>query len=505
MANEENSISKFLDEIGLGILWGKIKGLIYDEDGTNKFTKLATLIGINTTDISKRAYKADAEGATTTNSYVKKADSATNADTVDNKHASDFATATQGTNADNHRANKNNPHEVTKAQIGLSNVTNDAQVKRTEMGVANGVATLDTDGKVPTSQLPSYVDDVVEYDSKSAFPATGEAGKIYVAKDTNLTYRWGGSAYVEISPTLALGETSSTAYRGDRGAVAYNHSQTAHAPSNAQKNVQSDWNVTDNTSDAYIRNKPTMDDYVKTADLTSATAIPNSHVRKADAVDMSCTRLTSADDLNCLWLGDFTATPPVSYESNKRMSPDGGTYSSSGSYILYYTIESGVVAVYQGFGWNGVGCAFYDSNNRIIEVQAQIAGYFYVPSGAVKFSITSTANNTNIKEYQSPSLLTSTSQNTVERYDWITNSTPRNLPVSGVSDGYVEQTIKYNADNRTGVEQIAVLYYLTNSDTAITFRRTKLYGTGRDWTAWQELTNTSITALTEAEINAICV
>ena len=104
-----------------------------------------------------------------------------------------------------------------KADIGLSNVTNDAQVKRTEMGAANGVATLGSDSKIPTAQLPSYVDDVLEYDNKSAFPKTGETGKIYVAKDTNLTYRWSGSNYVEISQSLALGETSSTAYAGDKG------------------------------------------------------------------------------------------------------------------------------------------------------------------------------------------------------------------------------------------------------------------------------------------------
>ena len=104
-----------------------------------------------------------------------------------------------------------------KTDVGLGNVTNDAQVKRSEMGVASGVATLDESGKVPTSQLPSYVDDVLEYDSQTAFPSTGETGKIYVAKDTNKTYRWGGTDYVEISASLALGETSSTAYAGDKG------------------------------------------------------------------------------------------------------------------------------------------------------------------------------------------------------------------------------------------------------------------------------------------------
>ena len=106
---------------------------------------------------------------------------------------------------------------ISAANIGLGNLTNDAQVKRSEMGVANGVATLGTDGKVPAAQLPSYVDDVLEYDKKASFPTTGEAGKIYVAKDTNLTYRWSGSTYVEISVSLALGETSSTAYAGDKG------------------------------------------------------------------------------------------------------------------------------------------------------------------------------------------------------------------------------------------------------------------------------------------------
>ena len=93
-------------------------------------------------------------------------------------------------------------------------------------GVANGVAELDSSGKVPSSQLPSYVDDVLEYNNKASFPATGETGKIYVDKATNLTWRWSGTAYVEISPSLALGTTSSTAFRGDYGSSAYAHAVT---------------------------------------------------------------------------------------------------------------------------------------------------------------------------------------------------------------------------------------------------------------------------------------
>ena len=139
-------------------------------------------------------------------------------------------------------------------------------------GEANGLAELDSNGKVPSSQLPSYVDDVLEFDSKdfsdwtewvastsyavgdkvkitdvsenvsgyicktanedetfdeskwdvaTKFPAQGSSGVIYIDTNTNLTYRWSGSAYVPIASDLALGETSSTAYRGDRGAAAY--------------------------------------------------------------------------------------------------------------------------------------------------------------------------------------------------------------------------------------------------------------------------------------------
>ena len=93
----------------------------------------------------------------------------------------------------------------------------DNKVDISSIGVANGVAGLDSNGLIPSSQLPSYVDDVLEYSSLSNFPETGTTGKIYVALDTNKTYRWGGSTYTEISESLSLGTTSSTAYRGDWG------------------------------------------------------------------------------------------------------------------------------------------------------------------------------------------------------------------------------------------------------------------------------------------------
>lgn len=84
-------------------------------------------------------------------------------------------------------------------------------------GEANGLASLNDSGKVPSTQLPSYVDDVIEINTFNNLPSTGESGKIYITQDTNLTYRWSGTDYVEISKSLALGETSSTAYPGDKG------------------------------------------------------------------------------------------------------------------------------------------------------------------------------------------------------------------------------------------------------------------------------------------------
>ena len=98
-------------------------------------------------------------------------------------------------------------------------------VATSQLGVASGVATLDANGHVTASQLPASVDQIYEAASRSNFPATGATDVIYIALDTNLCYRWGGTTYVEISPSLALGETESTAYRGDRGAAAYTHSQ----------------------------------------------------------------------------------------------------------------------------------------------------------------------------------------------------------------------------------------------------------------------------------------
>ena len=113
-----------------------------------------------------------------------------------------------------------------ETEIGAAKTALEGKISSSEKGAANGVASLDRSGKVPSSQLPSYVDDVIEghyhdnkfYDETDQSVITGESGKIYVDLDTNKTYRWSGSTFVVISETLALGETSSTAYAGNKGA-----------------------------------------------------------------------------------------------------------------------------------------------------------------------------------------------------------------------------------------------------------------------------------------------
>ena len=163
----------------------------------------------------------------------------------------------------NHINDTSNPHNVTKDQVGLGNVDNVQQIPLSEKGNANGVATLDSNGLVPSSELPSYVDDVLDYATKGDFPATGEDGKIYVANDTNKTYRWSGSAYVEISESLALGTTHETAYYGDLGKTAYDHSQlTSGNPHNVSKSdvgINNTDDIPEGSTNKYFNGKTTDD------------------------------------------------------------------------------------------------------------------------------------------------------------------------------------------------------------------------------------------------------
>lgn len=221
---------------------------------------------------------------------------------------------------------------LSKTDVGLGNVTNDAQVKRSEMGTASGVATLDTNGKVPSSQLPSYVDDVLEYDSLSAFPATGETGKIYIAKDTNKTYRWSGTAYSEISASLALGETSSTAYAGNKGKqnaddIAALKTRTANIEA---KNTSQDTAISaaktqadKGVADAATAQETAND--AKAAAQTNATAIADivdgtTKVAKATAADSATIAGKLSNARTIALKGDATGSAAFDGSANKDIT-----------------------------------------------------------------------------------------------------------------------------------------------------------------------------------------
>lgn len=124
---------------------------------------------------------------------------------------------------------------LVKSIAGKTKTLVAAKVDKSVVGKANGVASLDSTGHVPSSQLPSYVDDVLEFEKLASFPKTGEGGKIYVALDTNLTYRWSGTAYIEISKSLAVGTVAGTAYDGAKGAALESKVNTMNGTLNTVK------------------------------------------------------------------------------------------------------------------------------------------------------------------------------------------------------------------------------------------------------------------------------
>lgn len=198
---------------GGDVSWGDVKNKPLQFPPTAHTHPISEVIGLDTTLLSinnELASKVDAD-------YVNSA-IASKADIsfVEDELAS--------------KSNVGHTHTISEVS-GLQNVLN-SKLDKSEKGSNNGLAELDENGKVPSSQLPSYVDDVEEYDTDEDFPIIGESGKIYITRDTNLAYRWSGTNYAEISPSLALGETIATAYRGDRGKIAYDHSQVLGNPHN---------------------------------------------------------------------------------------------------------------------------------------------------------------------------------------------------------------------------------------------------------------------------------
>ena len=157
----------------------------------------------------------------------------------------------------NEKANTNHIHTIESIQ-NLTTALNN-KLNSSSKGQANGVADLDGDGLVPYARLPNIVNSIETYNSKLDFPAVGVINRLYIDSQANNGYLWNNldlnyKSFVVGGATLVLGDTATNAYRGDLGKVAYQHSQSTHAPSDAQKNVRADWNAV--AGDAFILNKP---------------------------------------------------------------------------------------------------------------------------------------------------------------------------------------------------------------------------------------------------------
>ena len=182
-------------------------------------------------------------------------------------------------------------------------------VLATEKAAANGVATLDENGKVPSAQLPSYVDDVLEAADFASLPAEGEGGKIYVTLDDNKTYRWGGSAYVEISASVALGETTGTAYDGKKGKD-LKDAFDQHA-------ADTDIHVTSALQAAWSAKYDKPADGIPTSDLDAATQAAiskaNSAVQTVGEGATNGTVAVDGTDVPVHGLGSAAYTPSTDY------------------------------------------------------------------------------------------------------------------------------------------------------------------------------------------------
>ena len=187
---------------------------------------------------------------------------------------------------------------ISKIKLPNSNVIYEIcdkqAIHQDKIGIANGVAQLDSNGRIPSSQLPSYVDDVLEYSSQSAFPTTGESGKIYVDHSTNKTYRWSGYSYVEISASLAIGTTATTAFRGDQGKEAYVHSQIKTG--NPHRTTKADLGLgnVENKSSETIRGELTKANVTAALGYTPPTSDTNTTYSAGTGISLSGTTFSNS-------------------------------------------------------------------------------------------------------------------------------------------------------------------------------------------------------------------
>jgi hypothetical protein len=232
-----------------------------------------------------------------------------------------------------HDVRTDNPHGVTKTQVGLGNVTNDAQIPLTEKGAINGVATLDGSGLVPSAQLPSYVDDVLEFANLAGFPGTGETGKIYLALDTNKIYRWSGSVYVEVADVGAEwgSITGTLSNQTDLQSALDGKANTTHTHVAADI-TDFDTEVSNNTSVAANTAKVSADGSVTThsdvTDAGSGAIITTAERNKLAGIEAGA-EVNNISDVNATDLTDAGDTSLHFHSSDRDRANHTGTQTAS--------------------------------------------------------------------------------------------------------------------------------------------------------------------------------
>lgn len=295
---------------------------------------------------------------------------------------------------------------LTKDEVGLGQVLNVPSYSKTEtdkkineiknkIGAINGIATLNEQGKVPSSQLPSYVDDVLEFYSIANFPSTGETGKIYVDQTTNKTYRWGGTTYAEISESLALGETDSTAYSGSKGKENAENIQllkekTAQIEETLEEVEQKNTEIKENVDNV----SKNLEEYKENIGNHESYPVPNSGILEKLYVNFS---LSGQEVIDIIESANLTYTIDrlgnnVYYVFYNKKAEDGEAEADmpvsiyitkfTDSYRISYqeSRNSGVSTVYTLFN---NGKFIFNFDNGYIEVNNEVISNSYFASGSV--------------------------------------------------------------------------------------------------------------------------
>lgn len=237
-----------------------------------------------------------------------------------------------------------NPEIVLRVPVGMVGITadvNKAYVDEQDSLLSNefttGLQTLDDkkanaiavsqalgtkadliNGVIPASQLPSFVDDVLEgtyvdpvtFNDLAGNPYTPEGGKIYVDVNLNTNYRWSGMLYVTTGGGgVSLGETAATAYRGDRGKIAYDHSQSQGNPHNTTTSE-----IIEGT------NKYFTDLRVRNTVLSGLVKTNSSNVTNADTIEVAVGKLAAKSEAGGTAITWVDANTLTGYSKNKLLT-----------------------------------------------------------------------------------------------------------------------------------------------------------------------------------------